>query len=126
MTDAKKRFSFRSRVKSFGYALRGIFDFFSGEHNARVHLFAAVAVIGVGFWLSISVTQWMVVILLIGVVFMAELFNTAIEKLCDLVISDFNPKIKKIKDLSAAAVFVAAITAAIIGLIIFVPSFINK
>lgn len=119
-------FSFKARLLSFKHAFNGITDFFQTEHNALVHLVIAILAVGFGIWLSISTLEWIIIICLIGIVFIAELFNTAIEKLGDSVTRDYNETIKKAKDFSAAAVFIAALTAVIIGLIIFIPPMIKK
>jgi diacylglycerol kinase len=114
-------FSLAARLKSFRYALDGIRQFFAWQHNAVLHAVATVMVIVLCFVLKLRTMEWLFIIVSIGLVWMAELFNTAIEKLCDLVSPGFNPKVKFIKDVAAAAVLVAAITAAITGLIIFIP-----
>jgi diacylglycerol kinase len=126
MGKQRKPFSFKARALSFKHAFTGIVDFFRSEHNALIHLVVAIAAIGMGIWLSVSRIEWALIIFLIGIVFMAELFNTAIEKLGDSITKDYNESIKKLKDLSAAAVFIAALTAVLIGLIIFIPKFIEK
>ena len=119
-------FSFKARILSFRHAFSGIINFFQTEHNALVHLVIAILAVGLGIWLSISQVEWIIVIFLIGIVFIAELFNTAVEKLGDSISREYNETIKKAKDFSAAAVFVAALTAATIGLIIFIPPLIKK
>lgn len=121
-----KPFSFKARIMSFKHAFNGIAEFFQTEHNALIHLIFAIAAIGLGVWLSVSTLEWIIIIFLIGIVFMAELFNTAIEKLGDSISDDYNESIKKAKDFSAAAVFIAAMTASVIGLIIFIPRLIDK
>jgi diacylglycerol kinase (ATP) len=126
MEKQRKPFSLLARIRSFKYAFNGISDFFQNEHNALIHLFIAIVAIGLGIWLSISRSEWIIVIFLIGLVFMAELFNTAIEKLGDSITSEYRETIRKAKDLSAAAVLIAAIVAALIGLIIFIPRLIVK
>ena len=112
--------------RSFSYALRGIGTVFKEEFNARVHLLAALVVVVLGFVLKVSSWEWIILILVMGGVFTMELINTSIEKLADLYSSEFNPKIKKIKDLSAGAVLVASITAIIMGFIIFLPKILNQ
>lgn len=107
--------------RSFKYAIRGIGIVFKEEFNARVHFLAAIVVIVLGFVLKVAWFEWIILILVMGGVFTMELINTSIEGLADLYSTELNPKIKKIKDLSAGAVLVAAITALIIGLIIFLP-----
>jgi len=126
MSNHRKPFSIEDRLKSFIHAFRGIAGFFRSEHNAIIHLVATVVVIALGFWLSISTIEWVMIIIAIGMVFSAEIFNSAIEKLADEITTDINLSIKKIKDLSAAAVLVTAIAAAIIGVILFLPPIIEK
>lgn len=94
------------------------------EHNARVHLFATIVVIALGFWLSISLFDWIALAIVIGLVFISELLNTALEELCNLVEPNHNPKIAIIKDFAAAAVLIASILAVIIGVLVFVPKLI--
>ena len=108
-------------IKSFGYAFRGIGQAFKSEPNMRIHLTITLFVIAGGFLLHISVTEWFVCLLCVGLVVGAELLNTSIEKLVDLVSPEYNPKAGKVKDLSAGAVMVGAIISAIIGIIIFAP-----
>jgi diacylglycerol kinase (ATP) len=126
MNKYKKSFSFKARVKSIKYAFCGIVDFFQTEHNALIHLIVAIFAIGFSIWLSISREEWIIIISMIGLVFMAELFNTAIEKMGDLITKENNVIIKKVKDFSAAAVLIASIVAFLIGLIIFIPHLVEK
>lgn len=115
------RFSFRKRLKSFVYAFRGIGLLVRNEHNARIHLVAAVAVVATGFLLGITASEWTVIVLVIGAVLAAEAFNSALEALCDLVSPGYHESIKKAKDLAAGAVLLVAIAAAVIGSVIFIP-----
>lgn len=117
----EKKFSITDRVKSFKYAFNGLRLLVVGEHNARIHFFAAVIAIGLSTYLKISLLEWVSVLCVIAGVFMAELFNSAIEKLADVVSPEVNPKIKVIKDLAAAAVLIAAILALAVAGIIFIP-----
>ena len=116
----KESFSLRKRAKSFVYAAKGIRWLFA-EHNAWIHLAAAILVVIAGFFFDINQIEWIIICICIGSVFAAETFNTAIEKLSDVVSPEWNEKIGKVKDLAAGAVLITAITAAIIGLIIFIP-----
>lgn len=115
------QFSFRKRLKSFVYAFRGIGLLVRNEHNARIHLVAAVAAVTAGFLLKITAVEWIIVVLVIGAVLAAEAFNSALEALCDLVSPGYHESIKKAKDLAAGAVLLVAIAAAIIGSVIFLP-----
>ena len=115
------RFSIKDRIRSFKYALRGILFMMSGEHNFYIHMAAALLVIVAGFWLQVSRTDWLWLVLAMGLVLSAETFNSAIEKLVDLKEPDQRPEAGKVKDMAAGAVLLAAITAAIIGVLIFWP-----
>jgi diacylglycerol kinase (ATP) len=126
MVNDQKSFSLKKRLKSFVYAFEGISRFFKTEHNAIIHLVATLVVVFFGTWLSITKTEWLMIIIAIGFVFCAEIFNTAVEKLADEITRDYSEPVKRIKDLSAAAVLVSAFTAAIIGLIIFIPPILEK
>lgn len=111
----------KKRFRSFGYALQGIKVLIQNEPNARIHLVVALFVIGCGWGFHISLSEWMWVILCIAVVIASELFNSSIEKVCDLITENDHPHVKKIKDMSAAAVFVAAIFSFMTGMCIFIP-----
>ncbi len=117
----KEKFSFRKRWKSFGYAFNGLKVLFAEEHNSRIHLVAAVLVIALGWTLKLSSPEWVVISLVIGAVFAAELFNSAIENLADHIAPQKSEKIKKVKDMAAAAVLVSAITAVVVACLIFLP-----
>lgn len=116
-----KKFSFRDRYRSFSYAFSGILEVLRGQHNFRIHLVIALLAVAAGFILEISLPEWALVILCIGVVLSAEIFNTAIELLVDVVAPGFSEKAGKIKDLAAAAVLVCAAAALVAGTIIFLP-----
>ncbi len=116
-----RRHFWKGRGMSFVYAWNGIRQLFLREPNAQFHLGTAVAVIGVGFFFKISLAEWSCVMLCIGAMFMAEGFNTAIEKLCDHVCHEHNPEIGKVKDIAAGAVLLMTIAVVVVGLIIFVP-----
>lgn len=117
----QEKFSVAKRIKSFTYAFNGLRVLFREEHNARIHLFATVCVIVAGILLKLSPMEWAAVVFAIGLVFGGEIFNSAIEDLADVVCPERDERIKKVKDLSAAAVLVAAITALVIGLLVFIP-----
>lgn len=107
--------------RSIQFAVKGIIDLFRFENNAKIHLVAAVAVIGLGSWLRLSAIEWALIVTQIGLVMAAESFNTALEKLADRVTTDHDSLIGAAKDLSSAAVLIVAIMAVIVGLLIFVP-----
>ena len=121
----QEKFSFAKRLKSFTYAFSGLKVLFQEEHNSWIHLFVTVCVIIAGVLLRLSVLEWVAVAFAVGLVFSGEIFNSAIEDLSDVVCPERDERIKKVKDLAAAAVLVNAITAAVIGLLIFVPKIIQ-
>jgi undecaprenol kinase/diacylglycerol kinase (ATP) len=123
MTD-KKNSTLKNRLNSFKYAFNGLGVLFRDEPNARIHAICAVAAVVLGFALQISLLEWIAIVISIGLVIAFELINSAIEAFCNHVTSEQNQNIKKIKDLSAAAVLVSAIAAFIIGIIIFLPKII--
>lgn len=118
------RFSIRTRLKSFGYAICGIREFFTTQLNAYLHLTLVIAVVAVGFLLHISRVEWLAIAISCGMVLSTEAMNTAVEYLCDFVSPEHHKKIKKVKDLAAGAVMLAAIAAFAVGLLIFVPKII--
>ena len=119
--DNSGKFSFHDRLKSFGYAFSGIINVLKKQHNFRIHVVIAIAVIIAGFWFEISIAEWLFLIFAIGFVLSAEMFNSAIEVLVDMISPGFDEKAGLAKDIAAGAVLVAAVTAAVIGLLIFIP-----
>ena len=115
------RYEFKKQLHSFGYAWKGIRCCIGKEQNLSFHLIAAVLVVITGVTLGITQTEWTAVILCISLVVTAELFNTAIEKLVDLVSPEQHPVAGKVKDIAAGAVLMCAVAATLIGLIIFIP-----
>ena len=110
-----------SQLKSFAVAFQGIWVLLYNERNFRTHSFISIAVLICGFFFQIEKTEWLIILTMIGFVLTAEALNTAIEYICDLVSPEYHPMVKKIKDVAAAAVLIAAIIAAVIGCIIFIP-----
>lgn len=108
-------------VKSFGYAIKGIAVAVRTEQNLQIHLVAVVVVVVAGVKLQVSTAEWMVLVLCFGIVISAELINSAIEKLVDLVSPEYNAKAGLIKDIAAGAVLVVAMAAAVVGGFIFIP-----
>ena len=107
--------------KSFGYAFQGIFNTIRTERNIKIHCAAAILVTIFGIWLQISKTEWMICFILFGLILALELVNTAVEATVDLFTEERKPLAKKAKDAAAGAVLVAAIFAAVIGILIFIP-----
>jgi diacylglycerol kinase (ATP) len=116
-----KKFSLKARTTSIRYAWEGIVSFFKTQHNALIHLLFTIIVIVASFVLKVSTIEATVLALSIGFVWAAEIFNTAIEAMMDHLSPDKRPAVKYIKDVSAAAVLVAAVTSIIVGAIIFIP-----
>lgn len=110
---------------SFKYAGIGILQAFIGEQNLKIHTLIAILVIGAGFILEISYMEWIVCLILIGLVLMAEFFNTAIEYVVDLASPEIHPLAKASKDTASAGVLMMAIISAIIGSMIFIPKIIE-
>jgi len=117
-------FSLKKRLKSFRYAAQGIKQAVVSQHNMWIHLGAAFLVVVFGFLLKIGFIEWMLLVFAMGFVLSAEIFNSSIEVLTDLVSPEINSRAGLVKDMAAGAVLVAAITAAIIGLLVFVPKLI--
>lgn len=116
---------FGKTLRSFRYASEGMERFFRHENNARVHLLMAVVVVIVSLFCHLSATEWALIAVAIGGVWAAEIFNTAIEKLCDIVQPEQDVRIKYIKDLAAAGVFMVSLVAVCVGLFIFGTRFVS-
>lgn len=116
MRDRKRRFfdSFRDASRGIGRCLRA-------ERNMRVHLGAAAAVVLAAACFRVSRAEWACLLLTMGMVMAAEAMNTAIERLCDFVKEDHDPKIGIIKDIAAGGVLLAAVFAAAVGAVVFLP-----
>ncbi|TSJ42407.1 diacylglycerol kinase family protein [Fluviicola chungangensis] len=118
-------FSISQRLLSFKHAFAGLRTLFSEEHNARIHLVSAIIALILGFVLRISLSEWVLLVIVIGIVFICELINTSLEALADFVSPEKHPQIKKVKDLAAAAVLISAVSALVTGIIIFLPKIIT-
>ena len=108
-------------LENFGHALRGGRLLLRTQRNARVHFVATVIVLAVGVWLKIVRWEWIALFFAIGLVWMAEALNTAIEFLADRVTREDDSLIKQAKDVAAWGVLAAAITAAVVGVAVFLP-----
>lgn len=112
-------------LKSFTYAFNGLKFCFKNEFNFKVQLLVGTSTIGLGLIFSLTKIEWSLILCCIGLVLSAELFNTAIESICNKIETNYHLTIKIIKDVSAAAVLVLSIVSAVIGLIIFIPKIFN-
>ncbi|WP_299130134.1 diacylglycerol kinase family protein [uncultured Winogradskyella sp.] len=120
----KKDSFFVNRLKSVGYAFKGMFILVKTEASIKIQLFIAMVVTTAGFYYNISTTEWLIQTTIIGLVMSIEGVNTAIEYLANFIHPDHHPKIGLIKDVAAGAVFIASIVAVIIAVIIYAPKII--
>jgi len=112
-----------SRIRSFGYALKGMKVLITTQPHAQLHAVATVVVIGTGWWLHFQPWEWVAVLICIGMVWMAEALNTALELLADEVDRNHRPGIGLAKDMAAAGVLIAAIASALVGGVILLNHF---
>ena len=110
---------------SFKFAFEGIKTAFKEEQNLKIHVIIMIIVVIFGALLKISKIEWIICIILFGLVLGAEMINTAIENTVDLITEEINPKAKVAKDVAAGAVLVSAVCSVIIGFIIFMPKILN-
>jgi diacylglycerol kinase len=108
-------------IRSFRIGFLGFTHAVRAEQNMRIHCFAALVVIAAGCILKLAVWEWVAIVLSIGLVISSECMNTALERLADRISGEMNPLIKQAKDCGSAAVLVLAVTAAVVGGMIFIP-----
>ncbi|WP_299782326.1 diacylglycerol kinase family protein [uncultured Formosa sp.] len=118
---AKKESLLANRIKSVGYAYKGAILLLKTEASIKIQFVIALCVTVAGFYFNISSTEWMAQTLAIGIIMTAEGLNTAVEAIADFIHPEHHTKIGFIKDISAGAVFIAAIAATIVGFIIYIP-----
>ncbi|MFA6432722.1 MAG: diacylglycerol kinase family protein [Candidatus Paceibacterota bacterium] len=119
--DTKEEFSLVKRAKSFAHAGRGLWLFLKTTHNAWIHLVILVLVIGLACYFRITRLEWIMLVLAAGFVLAAEAFNTAIEIDMNLTSPEYHPYARDTKDVAAAAVLIAALTALVVGVLVFWP-----
>ena len=124
-TYNRKSWQVSSLQKSFGYAFLGVGYFFRNERNGKLQVLIAGSVFLAGILLSISITEWLIILLFTALVISLEMFNSALEKVCDHISPDWHPQIKVIKDMAAGAVLWVSILSLIAGLCIFIPKIIQ-
>jgi diacylglycerol kinase (ATP) len=112
---------FAAFLKSLGFALQGVVFLLRSQPNARIHLLASALVCAAGAYFRLSRTEWLGIVVAIVLVWSAEAFNTALEELADALHPDPHPGIGRAKDVAAAAVLIAAVGAAAIGMLVFIP-----
>ena len=110
-----------NRLKSVGYAFKGLMVLVKTEKSIQLQLIIAIIVTIAGFYYNISSTEWMIQLIMIAVVMSIEGVNTAIEYIADFIHPEHHPKIGIIKDIGAGAVFIASIIAIIVACIIYIP-----
>jgi diacylglycerol kinase len=119
--EMKKKFSIADRFKSLVHAFKGLKTVIQEEDNAKIHLGIGLFLYVLSSILKLKKIEITAILFSIGLIVVAEIFNTAIENLCDFIHPNYHDKIKKIKDISAAAVLISAITALLVGLVIYLP-----
>jgi diacylglycerol kinase len=119
--ENSEKFSTRRRIRSFRYAFAGLKGIFLREHNFRIHLLAAILAVAVGFWLKLLPGEWTILTLVIALVFVCEIFNSALEALADIISPEYSEQVRKAKDYAASAVLVASVAAITVGGILFLP-----
>ena len=120
MFDGSKR-EIRQRLNSFQYAFEGLWYVLRTQKNSWIHVLVSLAVIALGLWLRLSRFEWVIIILTIAMVWMAELMNTALEAIVDMTMPETHPLAKVAKDVSAAAVLLGACAAVMVGFLILGP-----
>jgi diacylglycerol kinase len=106
-------------IESFKNSFNGIFFTLASERNMKIHSIAAVITILLGFLLGIDTVRWAFLFIAIGFVVVCELINTSIEKLTDMVTSEYSEDARKVKDIAAAAVLVSSVIAVAVGILVF-------
>ncbi len=116
-----EKFSVKKRIKSFSYAYNGIRNMLQNEHNAKIHVTATIFIVVLGAFFKIEPAQWALIAVVAGLVFISELFNTAIEQLADIAYPELSSKIGLVKDYAAGAVLISATVSVIVAGFIFIP-----
>ncbi len=124
--DEIKKKGIKRFLLSFKYSIQGLKIAYRDEQSMWIHLVITMLAIRAGFWLNISATEWLIVVILVVLVLGAELINTAIEAVVDLITSDYHELAKYAKDLASASVFIFSMLSLIGGGIIFIPKIIEK
>ena len=111
----------RNIIEGFRFAFCGLWHVLGTQRNARIHLLIAAGVVLLGLWLGLSLTQWAVLVLTISSVMVSEMLNTVAETFVDLVSPEYHPLARVVKDVTAGAVLLAAITSVVVGLLVLGP-----
>ncbi len=115
----------KQRVLSFRFAFEGLYQAFKEEPHLKFHFLAGVLAVFLGWFFKVTRDEWLTLIIIISLVISVELTNTAIEAVVDSFTQETHPGAKLAKDISAAAVLVISLAAALVGAIIFLPHLIS-
>ena len=115
-----------NRVQSFQYAFTGIWHTLKTQRNAQIHLSIAFIILLLGLWLKLTLAEWAILVLTIGFVMTTEMLNTVAEAAMDYATTDFDSRVKIVKDVAAGAVLVSAITSVVVGLLILGPPLLKR
>ena len=124
-TDDQLNF-LRDRIKSFFNAFQGLRDILLTEHNAWVHAVVTVMVLALAWWLNVKPMEFVLILIFICLVWIAESFNTVLELVIDIVSTQYSHSARRAKDMAAAAVLFASVGAFIAGLAILGPPLLNR
>lgn len=111
-------------IKSFLYAFRGVLKSWREEQNLQLQTLAALVMISLGWYVGISAAEWSALVIVISLVLITEMANSAVERITDVLKPRINGYVKEIKDIMAGAVMLASVAAIIVGAIVFIPYFI--
>ena len=127
MKKKENPFSIGSRLKSFAHAFAGLWDMLATEHNAWIHALATFLALDFAWWLGIDQEGFVLIVIAIVIVWVAEVFNTVLEIMANLVVGErYSKTVKRAKDIAAAAVLIASIGAVIVGVTILGPPFYQR
>lgn len=119
--DAIKKHGFGRFLRSWSYSMDGLIYAYKYEQSMLIHVVVTIAVIAANIILKVSGMHWLITMMAIGMVLAAELINTAIEAVVDMVTLEIHPLAKIAKDCGSAATFVLSVMAAAIGLVVYIP-----
>ncbi len=114
-------FSIKARLASFRHAFAGVTLLLKETHNARIHLLATVLVLGLATVLEVSATEFVLLLLTIALVWVAEALNSALEYLADAAVPEQHELVRRAKDVAAAGVLISALIAVLVGGLVFLP-----
>ncbi len=113
--------NFSKLLKSFLYALHGLYDLWQTQQNFKIHIITALIIVGAAYGFGLSRIEFIILLLPIGIIIFSEIVNSNIERLLDIISPNTSHEVRIIKDMSAAAVLILSTTAIIIGLFLFLP-----